>query len=74
MAALEIVLRLAKDFLPTIWISHPNCLGIEKRWHNKEFLLRFVRDRLGWIDLLYDIQNRFYLRVLNQMATSNPIL
>ena len=40
----------------------------------KEFRLMFVRDQMGWVDWLYDTKNRFYLRDLNQMATSNPIL
>ena len=41
------------------------------RCHEGEFLLKFGRDRLAWIDWLYEARKRYGLCVLNYTATSN---
>ena len=41
--------------------------------HKKEFLLKFAKDRQGWIDWLFEAKKRYGLVVLNYMATSNHI-
>ena len=43
------------------------------RCHQKEFLLKFARDRKRWIDWLFEARKRFNLSVLNYMVTSNHI-
>ena len=46
---------------------------ITHRCHQKEFLLKFARDRRRWIDWLFEAKKRFGLSVLNYMVTSNHI-
>lgn len=46
---------------------------ITHRCHQKEFLLKFVRDRRRWIYWLFEAKKRFNLCVLNYMVTSNHI-
>ena len=46
---------------------------ITHRCHNREFLLKFERDRRCWKHWLYQARKRFGLIVLNYIATSNHI-
>ncbi|MFC1796002.1 transposase [Pseudomonadota bacterium] len=43
------------------------------RCHNREFLLKFERDRQRWCRLLFEAQKRYHLLVLNYIVTSNHI-
>ncbi len=43
------------------------------RCRQKEFLLKFARDRRRWIDWLFEAKKRYGLSVLNYMVTSNHI-
>ena len=46
---------------------------ITHRCHKKEFLLKFAKDREGWIDWLFEAKKRYRSVVLNYMATSSHI-
>lgn len=46
---------------------------ITHRCHQKEFLLRFARDRQVWIRWLFEAKKRYGLEVLNFTITSNHI-
>jgi putative transposase len=46
---------------------------ITHRCHNKEFLLKFVRDRRLWRSWLYQACRRYGLRVLNYIVTCNHV-
>ena len=46
---------------------------ITHRCHKKEFLLRFVRDRRGWVRWLFEGKKRFGACILNYAVTSNHI-
>ena len=46
---------------------------ITHRCHKKELLLKFAKDRQGWIDWLFEAKKRYGIVVLNYMATSNHI-
>jgi len=46
---------------------------ITHRCHQREFLLKFARDRRAWREWLYRACRRFGLCVLNYIATSNHI-
>jgi REP element-mobilizing transposase RayT len=46
---------------------------ITHRCHQRQFLLRFARDRKRWIQWLFEAKKRFGLTVLNYMVTSNHI-
>lgn len=46
---------------------------ITHRCHQKEFLLKFARDRRRWMDWLFEAKKRYDLSVLNFMVTSNHI-
>ena len=46
---------------------------ITHRCHKKEFLLKFVKDRQGWLDWLFEAKKRYGVVILNYMATSNHI-
>jgi len=63
----QVVPRANRYFLPgTVWhLTH--------RCHNKEFLLRFERDRRRWKHWLFQARKRYGLSVLNYIATSNHI-
>ncbi len=41
------------------------------RCHQKEFLLKFARDRKRWTDWLFEARKRFNLSVLNYMVTGS---
>jgi putative transposase len=43
------------------------------RCHNREFLLRFERDRARWRNWLFEARKRYGLSVLNYIATSNHV-
>jgi putative transposase len=59
--------RANRYFIPgNIWhITH--------RCHNRDFLLKFKRERLSWIYWLYKSRKRFRIAVLNYIVTSNHI-
>lgn len=59
--------RANRYFLPGyVWhITH--------RCHQKEFLLKFSRDRKRWLYWLFEARKRFGLCVLNYIVTSNHI-
>ena len=59
--------RAKRHYLPGyIWhITH--------RCHNREFLLKFRKDRYQWLQWLYQARKRYGLTVLNYMVTSNHI-
>ena len=61
------VARAHRHFLPGhVWhITH--------RCHEKQFLLKFVRDRKQWLYWLHDARKRFGLSILNYVVTSNHI-
>jgi putative transposase len=46
---------------------------ITHRCRKKEFLLKFIRDRRGWVHWLFEAKKRYGLFVLNYMVTSNHI-
>jgi len=46
---------------------------ITHRCHKKEFLLKFVRDRNRWMELLFKAKQRYGLVILNYIITSNHI-
>lgn len=46
---------------------------ITHRCHKREFLLKFARDRRGWLRWCFEAKKRFGLCLLNYMATSNHI-
>jgi putative transposase len=46
---------------------------ITHRCHKKEFLLRFARDRRGWLQWLFEGKKRFGTCILNYAVTSNHI-
>jgi len=56
-----------RHFLPGyIWhITH--------RCHQKEFLLKFARDRKRWLHWLFEAKKHYVLSVLNYTVTSNHI-
>ena len=59
--------RANRHYLPGyIWhVTH--------RCHNKEFLLKFSRDRQRWIEWLHEAKKKYGIKVLNYMVTSNHI-
>lgn len=59
--------RANRHFIPGhVWhLTH--------RCHKKEFLLKFAKDRLRWMQWLYQAKKRFGLVVLNYVVTSNHI-
>lgn len=46
---------------------------VTHRCHNRDFLLKFKRDRLRWKHWLFQARKRFGLNILNYIATSNHI-
>ena len=46
---------------------------ITHRCHQKQFLLKFPRDRGRYLHWLFEAKKRFGLSVLNYMVTSNPV-
>jgi REP-associated tyrosine transposase len=59
--------RANRHYLPgEIWhLTH--------RYHQRQFLLRYARDRHAWMGWLYEVCKRFGLCVLNYMVASNHI-
>ena len=59
--------RAKRHYLPGhIWhITH--------RCHKREFLLKFARDRMRWLQWLYEAKSRYGLTILDYMVTSNHI-
>jgi len=59
--------RANRHFLPGhVWhITH--------RCHQKQFLLKFARDRRRYLRWVFEAKKRFGLSVLNYMVTSNHI-
>lgn len=59
--------RACRYFLPGhVWhITH--------RCHKKEFLLKFARDRRGWVRWLFEAKKRYGLCILSYVATCNHI-
>jgi putative transposase len=59
--------RANRHFLPGhVWhITH--------RCHEKEFLLKFPRDRQRWLAWLFEAKKRYGLDILNYTVTSNHI-
>ena len=52
----------------------PECVrNIIHRWHKKDFLLRFARDRQRWLQWLFEGKKRFRAYILNYAVTSNHI-
>ena len=59
--------RAKRNYLPGhVW-------HLTQRCHNREFLLKFERDRQRWCRLLFKAQKRYKLSVLNYIVTSNHI-
>ncbi len=46
---------------------------ITHRYHQKDFLFKFSRDRDRWVHWLYEARKRFGLSILNYVVTSNHI-
>lgn len=46
---------------------------ITERCHQKQFLLKFARDRRAWVPWLYEARKRLGLRVLDYQVTSNHV-
>ena len=46
---------------------------ITHRCHKQEFLLRFARDKRGWITWLIEARKRYGLSILSYIVTSNHI-
>ncbi len=59
--------RVNRYYLPGyVWhITH--------RCHKREFLLKFGRDRLRWLQWLWEAKKRFGVSILNYAVTSNHI-
>ncbi len=43
------------------------------RCHKREFLLKYAKDRLRWMQWLYEAKKKYKLTILNYMVTSNHI-
>lgn len=59
--------RAKRNYMPGyVWhLTH--------RCHNREFLLKFERDRLRWRYWLFEARKRYGLTVLNYIVTSNHV-
>ena len=59
--------RANRHFIPgQIWhITH--------RCHKKDFLLKLVKDRQGWLKWLYEAKLRYGLLIFNYIVTSNHV-
>ena len=49
------------------------CWHITHRCHNRDFLLKFSKDRKRWLYWLFQARKRFGLHILNYAVTSNHI-
>ncbi len=47
---------------------------IAHRCHERDFLLKFGRDRQTWVQWLFEAKKRYGLCVLNYMVTSNHVI
>lgn len=59
--------RAKLNYIPGI------CWHITHRCHNKDFLLKFARDRKRWLYWLFQAKKRYGLHILNYAVTSNHI-
>lgn len=50
-----------------------NIWHLTQRCHNREFLLKFSRDRKRWLQWLFEAKKRYGLTILNYTVTSNHI-
>jgi len=50
-----------------------NIWHITHRCHKKEFLLKFQKDRLFWMQWLFEARKRFKIVILNYIITSNHV-
>lgn len=70
---------LASDFAfqatPDKYYSSGYAFGFDptSRCHKKEFLLKFGKDRLRWMQWLYEAKKRYGLVILDYIVTSNHI-
>ena len=57
--------RANRHFIPgQVWhVTH--------RCHKKEFLFKFAKDRLRWMQWLYQAKKKYQLVILDYMVTSN---
>jgi putative transposase len=46
---------------------------VTHRYHKREFLLKFGKDRLRWLGWPFEARKRFRLSILDYMVTSNHI-
>jgi putative transposase len=46
---------------------------ITHRCHKREFLLKFARDRRGWMAWLFEAGKRYGVSILNYIVTSNHV-
>jgi len=46
---------------------------ITHRYHKREYLFKFAKDRILWMQWLYKAKRKYGLSVLNYMVTSNHI-
>ncbi len=53
--------------------NHHPIWHLTHRCHNREFLLKFARDRRLWCHWLFEARRRYSLSVLNYIVTSNHI-
>ena len=47
---------------------------ITHRCHKKEFLMKFAKDRRGWLNWLFEAKNRHGIIILNHMYSSDILL
>ena len=59
--------RANRHFIPGhVWHFTHRC-------HKREFLLKFGKDRIRWMQWLYEAKKRYGLVILNYIVTSNHI-
>jgi putative transposase len=56
------------------YFLHGHVWHITHRCHQKQFLLKFARDRHRYLRRVFEAKKRFGLSVLNYIATSNSLL
>lgn len=50
-----------------------NIWHITHRCHKRDLLLKFKKDRIRWIQWLFEAKKRYHLKILNYIITSNHI-
>ncbi len=55
------------------YFIHGNIWHLTHRCHEKDFLLKFGRERRRWIHWLFQAKKRYRIKVLNYIATCNHI-